>query len=109
MSFFAVLIAQAGGGGQAPGGLGMLLPWVLIFLVAYFLILRPQAKRQKQHTTMLKSIEKGDKVVTTGGVHGSVVKVNEKENTLIIKVDENVKLTVDHAAIARKLNEEIQP
>ncbi|MCF7809604.1 preprotein translocase subunit YajC [bacterium] len=91
-----------GGGGQGGGGLTALLPMVLIFLVFYFLILRPQSKKQKAHQQMLNEMVKGDKVVTTGGIHGTIIKVNETDKTLLIKVNDDVKLTVDIGAIARK-------
>lgn len=89
---------QQGGG----GGLLAFLPMILIFLILYLLILRPQAKRQRMQQQMVDSITKGDKIVTTGGIHGTVLKVNEKEGTLLIKVADDVKLEIDRAALSRR-------
>ena len=66
------------------GGLISFLPFILIFFIFYFLLIRPQAKRQKEHESMLESIEKGDNVVTAGGLHGKVVGVTDDVLTLEI-------------------------
>ena len=80
------------------------LPLILIFVIMYVLIIRPQQKKQKEHQRMLDSVKKGDKVVTSGGIYGQVVGVKEKEQTLIVMVAENVKLEISRAAIARVLD-----
>jgi len=95
-------MAPSGGGGQGGGGLTALLPMILIFLVFYFLILRPQSKKQKAHQHMLQELAKGDRIVTTGGIHGTILKVNESEKTMLVKVTDDVKLTIDVGAISRK-------
>lgn len=94
---------QSGGGG---GGFMAFLPMILIIVIMYLLILRPQAKRQKEHQKMLSAIQKGDKVVTGGGVHGTVVRVNEEEKTLMIKIADNVKIIIDQGTLSRKVTEE---
>ncbi len=101
MNFFNVMLLQ-----DAPGGgLGMsMLPIVLIFAIMYFLIFRPQAKKQKKHQAMISAVQKGDRVVTAGGIHGTVAGVKEKENTLIVKIDDNVKVELSRSSIARKLD-----
>lgn len=88
---------------QGGGTIGFLLPMILIFVVMYFLIFRPQAKKQKEHQKMVESIKKGDKVVTAGGIHGTVSGIKEKEKTLLVKIDDNVKIEVSRASIAKKL------
>ncbi|MFN3822009.1 MAG: preprotein translocase subunit YajC, partial [bacterium] len=88
------------------GGLAAFLPFILIFLIFWLLILRPQAKRQKEHQRMLASITKGDRIVTTGGIYGLVLKVNEKEGTLVVKIDDNVKIELDRSAVARRIGRE---
>ncbi len=93
-------ILQAEGGSQ-PSMIGALLPFVLIIVVMYFLMIRPQQKRQKQHAAMLSAVKTGDEVVTTGGVYGNVAGIDEKENTLWIKITSDVKVKVDRSAIAR--------
>lgn len=96
------------GGGQSSGGGGGLslagfLPLILIFLIMYVLIIRPQQKKQKEQQRMLDSLKKGDKVVTSGGIHGQIVGIKEREQTLILKVDDNVKIELSRAAVARIL------
>ncbi|RKY60541.1 MAG: preprotein translocase subunit YajC [Candidatus Latescibacterota bacterium] len=87
----------------AGGGLGAFLPLILIFLVMYLLIIRPQQKRQKEHQRMLESLEKGDRVVTSGGIHGEIVGFKEREGTVVLKVADNVKIEISRSAIARKV------
>jgi len=86
---------------QAPGGmesiLSSIVPFLLIIVIFYFLILRPQQKRQKERVKLLESIKKGDKVITAGGLHGTVEGIEEK--TLLVKVADNVKLKMERSAI----------
>jgi len=97
------LVTLMQSGGQGGGTLGFLLPMVLIFAIMYFLIFRPQAKKQKQQQAMIEAIKKGDKVVTAGGIYGTVAGIKEKEKTLIVKIAENVKIEVTKSSIAKKL------
>ena len=87
---------------QAPGGmesiLSSIVPFLLIIVIFYFLILRPQQKRQKERAKLLESIKKGDKVITAGGLHGTVEGIEEK--TLLVKVADNVKLKMERSAIS---------
>jgi len=87
------------GGTQGQGG-GLMgfLPLVLIFVIFYFLLIRPQQKRAKELKAMLDSLKKGDKVVTTGGVYGVIEEV--KQNTVIVKIAENVRVKFGRAYIA---------
>ena len=89
------LMAQQGEG----GGMGFLVPFILIILVMYFLMIRPQAKKQKQRQKMVDELQKGDNIITTGGIHGKIVSFADDGKTLVIKVDDNVKLNVDRSAI----------
>jgi len=87
------------GGDQQPGSAWIsFLPLVAIVAIFYFLILRPQNKKQKETQKMLSAVKKGDRVVTIGGIHGIIQSV--KESTVIIRVDENVKLEFNRAAIS---------
>lgn len=89
------------GGAEGGGSLFFgLLPFILIFAILYLLILRPQAKKQKERQKMLEALEKGDKVVTIGGVHGKIMGFKDDNRTIILKVDDNVKLDVDRTAIS---------
>jgi len=74
------------------------LPLVAIIAIFYFLILRPQKKRQQESQKMLSALRKGDRVVTIGGIHGVIQSV--RESTVIVRVDENVKLEFNRAAIS---------
>jgi len=87
--------APAGEGG---GGFMTFLPLIAIIAIFYFLILRPQKKRQQESQRMLSALRKGDRVVTIGGIHGIITSV--RENTVVIKVDENVKLEFNRSAIS---------
>jgi len=91
-------------GGQQGGGLALFLPMILIFVIFYFLMLRPQAKKAKEHEKMISQLTKGDEIVTSGGIHGVVQRVNEKEFTLIIKIADDVKIEIDRAAVGRKVS-----
>ena len=82
-----------------PSAGGMLIPMVAIFAIMYFLIIRPQNRRQKELANRVSSLKTGDKVVTNGGIHGIVANVKEG-TTLILKIADNVKIEVDKAAIA---------
>jgi preprotein translocase subunit YajC len=93
-------LLQAEGAAQ-PSMLGALLPFVLIIVVMYFLMIRPQQKRQKQHAAMLAAIKSGDEVVTAGGMYGNVAGINEQDNTIWLKVANDVKVKVDRGSIAR--------
>ncbi|SHE47001.1 preprotein translocase, YajC subunit [Seinonella peptonophila] len=74
-----------------------ILPMVLIFVVFYFLLIRPQNKKQKERVQMLSLLKKGDKVVTIGGLHGSIVDLNDERVTL--KVNDHTRLTFERSAI----------
>lgn len=100
--FLPMMLLQNPAAGQ-PSSLMMWMPIVLIFVIMYFLILRPQAKRQKEHQAMLNALQKGDDVVTAGGIYGTIVGVKEKEQTLIVKIADNVKVEIARSGIARKL------
>lgn len=89
------IIAQAAGS-QGMGG--MLLTFGLMFAVMWFLIIRPQQKRQKDHQKMVAALKKGDRVVTSGGLHGSVKDL--RDETLLVKVAENTVVEVSRGAIA---------
>ncbi|MGA2668474.1 MAG: preprotein translocase subunit YajC [Ignavibacteria bacterium] len=80
------------------GIIGSLLPFVLIIAVFYFLILRPQQRRQKEKQKLLESIKKGDRVVTSGGIHGTVEGLEDK--TVLMKIADNTKIKIERSAIA---------
>lgn len=75
-------------------------PLIILFVIFYFLLIRPQQKRAKEHKVMLSQVQKGDNVVTTGGIHGRVTSVNE--DTISVEVAENVKIKISKEAIAAR-------
>jgi preprotein translocase subunit YajC len=95
--------AQANDGGVggllSPTGLGGILPFVLIFVIMYFLIIRPQRTKQKQHQELIANVRRGDTVVTTGGLIGKVAKVVD-EGELQIDLAEGVRVRVVRSMIA---------
>jgi preprotein translocase subunit YajC len=95
--------AQGGLGGLAGGNdmLMSLLPFILIFVIMYLLILRPQQKRQKQHQEMLKNVRRGDTVVTSGGLIGKVTKkVDDDATEIEIEIAEGLRVRQSRAMIA---------
>jgi len=92
-----------GGGGSLLGGLEGILPIALIFVVFYFLLIRPQQKRAKQHREMLTNIRRGDRVLTGGGLYGTVTKV-VSDNELVVQIAEAVKVRVARGTIAEVLS-----
>jgi preprotein translocase subunit YajC len=96
-----LLGSPQGAGTEAPGGMEQFVsfaPFILIIAIFYFLIIRPQNKKQKETQKMLGALKKGDKVVTVGGVHGTIASV--KEGSVLLKVDDNVKIEFSRSAIA---------
>jgi preprotein translocase subunit YajC len=95
---YAMGQTQQAQGAEAPHPLVSLMPLILMFVVFYFLLIRPQQKKQKEHQRMLSEIKKNDEVITSGGVHGTIV--NIKDKTYSLRVDDNVKIEVSKSAIA---------
>ncbi len=91
-------MAPPAGGGGSSNLISTVVMFGAIFLIFYFMIIRPQQKRAKEREKLLSNIQKGDKVITSGGLHGTVVFIDEK--TVLIQVTENVKLKYERSAIA---------
>ncbi len=89
--------AQGAGGGGVGGEMLGLLPILLMFVVLYFLMIRPQMKRAKEHKAMVEALQKGDEVVTAGGVVGRVSKLGD--NYVSLQVAENVEITVQRPSV----------
>ena len=93
--------------GTAPGGFGsfgFLIPMLLVFVIFYFLLIRPQKKEQQKTEKMISQLQKGDKIITIGGIHGVVS--STKEKTIIIKVDDNCKIEINRSAVGAVLKDE---
>ncbi len=82
--------AQAAGGGSA---FASFVPLILIFAIMYFLLIRPQQKKMKQHQAMVEAVRRGDQIVTAGGIHGKVTKVND-DGTVEAEIAKDVKVKV---------------
>ena len=94
-----------GGGAEGSDPLSFLIPMGAIFLIFYFLLIRPQQRKQKDHEKMLKAVGKGDRVVTAGGIHGVVTGVSEDVLTLEIAnlKGERVRVKVDRGRVDRRI------
>jgi preprotein translocase subunit YajC len=89
------------GGGSATGGLVGLLPFILIFVIFYFLLIRPQQKRAKETKAMLAALQKGDEVITAGGIVGKISKLNDQYAA--VEISPNVEISVQRGAISQLL------
>ncbi|GGF94595.1 hypothetical protein GCM10010912_44460 [Paenibacillus albidus] len=89
----------------APSGgslLGLIGPFVLMFVVFYFLLIRPQQKKTKTRNLMLKALKKGDKVVTIGGLHGTIMEISD--DIVVLRVNDVTKLTFDRGSISHSVS-----
>ncbi|MEI7933617.1 MAG: preprotein translocase subunit YajC [Chlorobiaceae bacterium] len=95
-----LLFAPPVAGQAAPNPLIQIVPLVLIFVVFYFFMIRPQQKKQKDREKVLDSLKRGDKIVTIGGVHGTVAGIDTEKKTVLVQVNDSTKITFDRTAIA---------
>jgi preprotein translocase subunit YajC len=100
ISTILILAQQSASPGTPPQPdlLQTLLPFLFMGVLFYFLLIRPQQKRQKQHQQLLASLKTGDKVVTNSGIHGLIA--NVKKTTFLLKIADNVKIEIDKSAIS---------
>ena len=102
---FVTLIAQAQTAAPTPGpgggGISFFVPLIFIFIIMYFVMIRPQKKRQDEQKRLVSSLKTGDRVVTNAGIHGLVS--NVKETTIMLKVADNVKIEMEKSAVANVL------
>lgn len=99
----AYAMGQSGGAANAQGGgsLASFIPLIVMFVIFYFLLIRPQQKKSKEHREMLGSLKKGDRVVTNGGIHGRITGLDEA--TLTIEIAEKVRVKLDRGCVVRVL------
>ncbi|PYJ47724.1 MAG: preprotein translocase subunit YajC, partial [Verrucomicrobia bacterium] len=86
------------------GGIGFFVPFIFIFIIMYFVMIRPQKKRQEQQQKLVTSLKTGDRVITNAGIHGLIS--NVKDTTVIVKVADNVKIEMEKSAISNVLKPE---
>lgn len=93
------LLAQAQPAAPASPGSGLLglLPFVFLIVIFYYIMIRPQMRRQKEQTRLVAALKSGDDVITTSGIHGRIT--NVKDTTVIVKVADNVKLEMEKSAV----------
>ena len=89
--------APAQQGADAPSPLISLMPLIVMFVIFYFLLIRPQQKKQKEHQKMISELKKNDDIITTGGIHGTIV--NVKDKTYSVRIDDNVKIEISKSAV----------
>ena len=89
---------------QGGGGIAAFLPFFLIMVIIYFLMIRPQAKKRKEKQNMLDALKKGDKVITIGGIHGTVVGIKNQGKIFVLKIDKNLNININRSAIAGLAN-----
>ena len=99
-----LMAGQPSGEGGAGSMLVSLAPLVLIFVIFYLLLIRPQQKKQKEHQRLLGALKKGDKVVTNSGMFGVISSINEEKNIVVLKVSDEVKLEFLKSSIAGKVD-----
>ena len=98
--------AQSAAGGAGGFSLQGLLPFVLIFIIFYFLLIRPQQKRVKQHKLMVENLKRGNKVLTAGGIMGVISKANEGSETVSVEISQGVIVDVSRQMISEVRGEE---
>lgn len=104
--------AQEAAGGlaaQGTGGFMSLMPMFLIILVFYFLIIRPQSRKMKEHQGMLNTLERGDRVVTSGGIMGKITEVNKDDDTFGVEIANGVVVYMRRSAITEALDKKPTP
>jgi len=100
----AFAMGQAGGQGQA-GGIAGFLPIIILFVIFYFLLIRPQQKKAKEHREMIANLKKGVRIITSGGIYGTIISLDE--TTIGLEIAEKVKIKITRgnvAAIASDVN-----
>ncbi len=86
--------------GQTQGIIQLVAIWVIMLVLLYLLLIRPQQVREKKHKELIASLKKGDRVVTAGGIHGTIVGI--KEDTFLLKVGQGTVIEVDKSAITKR-------
>jgi preprotein translocase subunit YajC len=99
--------AQAAPGAGGPGPLVTILPFILIFVIMYFMVIRPQQKRARDHQNMLSKLKRNDEVMTSGGIYGKVIDL--KETVVTLEVAPNVRIRVHRPQISAVLTAEKAP
>ncbi len=95
----AYAMGEAGAtGAPAGGGFTAFIPLILMFVIFYFLLIRPQQKKAKEHQNMINNLKKGDRIITSGGIHGTITSLGD--TTLSLEIAENVKIKINRGNVA---------
>lgn len=92
------------GGAEGGGGMFTIVWFGLIFVLMYLLLIRPQRKKQKEHTKLLEELKKGDKVVTSGGMFGVIFAIDEERGRIVLRIGNDVKMEFLRSSIAAKVD-----
>eukprot|EP00828_Plagiopyla_frontata_P033624 TRINITY_DN43652_c0_g1_i1.p2 TRINITY_DN43652_c0_g1~~TRINITY_DN43652_c0_g1_i1.p2 ORF type:complete len:129 (-),score=13.56 TRINITY_DN43652_c0_g1_i1:80-466(-) len=102
MGFFltntAFAMGQAGAQGGQAGGFTAFVPLILMFVIFYFLLIRPQQKKAKEHQNMINNLKKGDRIITSGGIHGTIVSLDD--TSMNLEIADNVKIKINRGNVA---------
>jgi preprotein translocase subunit YajC len=91
-------MGAGGAGGEGAGGFAGFIPLILMFVIFYFLLIRPQQKRTKEHRQMISNLKKGDRIITSGGIHGRITGMDE--STLTVEIADKVRVKVARGNVA---------
>jgi preprotein translocase subunit YajC len=103
----AYALGTGGAAGQGGGGFSAFIPLILMFAIFYFLLIRPQQKKTKQHREMIGNLKKGDRIITSGGLHGRVT--GTTDTTLTVEIAEKVRVKVNRANVMAVTQSGTQP
>ena len=104
-----IAYAMGQGGGTEGGGLVSFMPLILMFVIFYFLLIRPQQKKQKDHRQMVSNLRNGDRIITTGGIHGRIISASDNILTIEVADKVRVKLNRDNVGSMVQSSSEAQP
>ncbi len=94
----AYAMGQSGSAGQGGGGFTAFVPLILMFVIFYFLLIRPQQKKTKEHREMISNLRKGDRIITSGGIHGRITGVSD--TTLTVEISDKVRVKINKGSVS---------
>ncbi len=100
------LVGAGPSGAQSPNPLGMFMPLILIFLIMWLMIFRPQAKKQKEHQRMIAETQTGDRVLTIGGIYGTVKGFKKDNQVVVLEIADNCRIEIVRSSIAQNFSAE---
>jgi len=103
----AYAMGQGGAGAEGGGGFGAFVPLILMFVIFYFLLIRPQQKKNKEHRQMIDNLKKGDRIITSGGIHGRITGITDA--TLTVEIADKVRVKVNRSNVSALFQQTQQP